>query len=240
MRTHWYENAKTSPLEEMQMVERGAEPSVRLLDTEGPDTHFQSALSDLFSEDGTVYVVSGYFTYQGYRAIRDDIVSFLERSRDNELIAVVSPASDQFSPRIARDIWAFDDRDQVQLYKQSRGLHAKIYLRDGPTPMCIIGSANITQVAFKYNTELSVMITRESIDHQDLKPFLEWLTDLVETSVPLRQRDLLPPVQLGGSVINWSNKARYLPKRNVALRAVPLLLLLMFFSGTFSALFSLL
>ncbi|ARS89147.1 phospholipase D family protein [Natrarchaeobaculum aegyptiacum] len=216
-----------------------AEPSVRLLDTDHSDIRFQEALADLFAEDGTIYIVSGYFTYQGYLAIRDDIVSFLERSRDNELITVVSPASDQFSPRIAHDLWSLDEHDQVQIYKQPRGLHAKLYIREGPNPTCLIGSANITQVAFRYNIEINVEITRESIDHPDLQPFHEWILELVETSDPLRRRDLLPPYQVGGSVANWSNKARYLPKRNVALRAIPVLLLLVFFSGMFSLLLSL-
>lgn len=221
------------------MTEFAAEPSIRLLDTHSSEIRFQEALSDLFAGDGTIYIVSGYFTYQGYRAIRDDIVSFLERSRENELISVVSPAADQFSPTIAHDLWYLDDHDQVRLYKQPRGLHAKIYLRDGPNPTCILGSANITQVAFKYNIEINAKITRESVDHPDLEPFLEWLLELVEASDPLRRRDLLAPFQVGGSVVNWSNKARHLPKRNVALRAIPVLLLLMLISGLFFVLFSL-
>lgn len=209
---------------------------VQLLDTDGSDIRFQEALSDLFAEDGTIYIVSGYFTYQGYRAIRDDIVSFLERSRENKLIAVVSPAADQFSPRIAHELWDLDDHDQVQIYKQPRGLHAKLYIRDGPNPTCILGSANITQVAFKYNTEINVRITRDSIDHPDLKQFHEWIIELVEESDPLRRRDLLAPFQVSDTVVNWSNKARYLPRRNVALRAVPVLLLLVLFTGFISLL----
>lgn len=221
------------------MMEVAAGPSIRLLDTHSSEIRFQEALSDLFAENGTIYIVSGYFTSQGYRAIRDDIVSFLERSRENELISVVSPAADQFSPTIAHDLWSLDDHDQVRLYKQPRGLHAKLYLRDGPNPACILGSGNITQVAFKYNIELSAKITRESIDHPDLKPFHEWMLELIESSDPLRRRDLLPPFQVGGSIVNWSNKARHLPKRNVALRAIPVLLLLILFSGIFSAMLSL-
>ncbi|MCX2819684.1 phospholipase D-like domain-containing protein [Haladaptatus sp. F3-133] len=215
------------------------EPGVRLLDTDSSDVRFKDALSELFAGDGTVYIVSGYFTYQGYRAIRDDIVSFLERSHENELVAVVSPASDQFSPRIAYDLWGMDDNDQVRLYKQPRGLHAKLYIRDGPEPTCILGSANITQIAFKYNTEINVQITRDTIDHPDVRQFRDWMVELVESSEPLRRRDLFAPFQVGGSVINWSNKARHLPRRNVALRAVPVIIILIFFSGMFSWLFSL-
>lgn len=220
------------------MTQIAAGPTVQLLDTGNTDIRFQEALADLFAEDGKIYIVSGYFTYQGYRAIRDEIVSFLERSRENELIAVVSPASDQFSPRIAYDLWNLDDHDQVHIYKQARGLHAKLYLRDGPNPTCILGSANITQVAFKYNIELNVKIKRESIDHPDLNPFLEWIEELVVSSEPLGRRDLLPPFQVGGSVVNWSNKARHLPTRNVALRAIPAVLLIIFFSMMISGLIS--
>lgn len=216
------------------MTETETEANVLLLDTDSSDIRFEESLSELFAEDGTVYIVSGYFTYQGYRAIRDDIVSFLERSPENELVAVIGPASDQFSPRIAHDLWSLDNGDQVHLYKQPRGLHAKLYMRDSPNPRCIIGSANITQIAFKYNIELNVEITRDSIEHPDLKKFHDWMLNLVEDSEPLRRRDLLPPFQVGGSVANWSNKARHLPNRNVALRAVPVLIVLALFSAFFS------
>ena len=209
------------------------EPAVTLLGTNDSNRRVQDALTDLFAGDGTVYIVSGYFTYQGYQTIRDDIVSFLERSRDNELISVVGPASDQFSARIAHDLWALDDHDQVRLYKLSRGLHAKLYIREGPEPMCILGSANITQVAFEYNIELGLEMTRESCDHPDLRPFLEWADEIVAASKPLRRRDIFGPVLIGSSFINWSNKARLLPTRNVALRVVPILLSLVLLASFF-------
>ncbi|ELZ05335.1 hypothetical protein C482_02256 [Natrialba chahannaoensis JCM 10990] len=210
-----------------------AEPAVRLLGTIDGTRRFEDALADLFAGDGTVYLISGYFTYQGYCRVRDDIDSFLERSQENELIVVVGPASDQFSARIAEDLWAHDEHDQVSLYKRARGLHAKLYLRDGPDPVCIIGSANITQVAFEYNVELSAELVRDSIDHPDLRPFLEWATQLTANATPLRRRDILGPVQIGCSLINWSNKARLLPPRNVVLRVVPVLLLLVVLAGLF-------
>ena len=221
------------------MSDPPASRTLRVIEAGRGESQFQEALADLFAGDGTIYLVSGYFTYQGYREIREEIVTFLERSRDNELVAVVSPASDQFSARIAQDLWRLDEHDQVRLYKHSRGLHAKLYLRDGPDPTCILGSANITQVAFKYNVELNVEITRDRIDHPDLEPFLEWTHELVEASTPLRRRDLLPPAQVGGSVVNWSNKARYLPARNVALRAIPVVLLILLFTGVFSTVINL-
>ncbi|RQG98812.1 phospholipase D family protein [Natrarchaeobius oligotrophus] len=215
------------------MNEIAGESTVELVGTTDSERPFQEALSELFAGDGTIYVVSGYFTYQGYLSIRNDVVSFLERSRENKLVVIVGPASDQFSARIAHDLWGLDDCDRVRLYKQPRGLHAKLYLRDGPEPTCIIGSANITQVAFEYNVELGLEMTRAHSDHPDLKPFLEWAHDLVASSEPLRRRDLFGPVLVGSSFVNWSNKARLLPMRNVALRVGPVLLLLFFLAGLF-------
>lgn len=208
-----------------------ADSPIRLLTTDDPDRRFQDALAELFAGDGTIYIVSGYFTYQGYRAIRSDIVAFLGRSPENELIVVVGPASDQFSARIAHDLWTLDNTDQIQLYKQPQGLHAKLYVRDGPNPRCIIGSANITQVAFKYNIELSVEITRADPQHPDIQAFLTWARDLVAASRPLRRRDIYAPVQVTSSVRNWSNKARLLPRRDVALRVLPVVLLVIIVAG---------
>ncbi|MFW5984542.1 MAG: NgoFVII family restriction endonuclease, partial [Halobacteria archaeon] len=73
------------------MNRNDGETGLRLLDTNSSEVRFKEALSRLFDGDGTIYLVSGYFTYQGYDAICDDIESFLERSEDNELIVVVSP-----------------------------------------------------------------------------------------------------------------------------------------------------
>ena len=210
-----------------------AEATIGLLDSTGSDRGTKDALVDLFAGDGTIYVVSGYFTYQGYLDIRPAVVSFLDRSPDNELVAIVGPASDQFSSRIARDLWALDDADQVRLLKQPRGLHAKLYLRDGPEPTYVLSSANITRVAFEYNVELGLEVSRADGDHPDLRPFTEWAERLAANSKPLRRRDILGPVQVGSSFVNWSNKARLLPRRNVALRVLPVVLFILLFAGLF-------
>lgn len=218
------------------MNEPQTEPAIDLLHSDDSDVRFREALIELFDGDGTVYLVSGYFTYQGYLAIRDAVVSFLERSRENELVAIVGPASDQFSARIARDLWKLDDRGQVSLYKQPRGLHAKLYVRDGPNPICIVGSGNITQVAFEYNIELNVVLRREHSDHPDVAQFLDWANDIVAASEPLRRRDVLAPVLIGGTLTNWTNKARLLSLRDVAIRVVPVLVLLLLLSVSFRVL----
>ncbi|MDZ7731464.1 MAG: phospholipase D family protein [Natrialbaceae archaeon] len=210
-----------------------ATSGLTLLGTRNTDRTAQAAIADLLAGDGTVYLISGYFTYQGYRTIRPHIVEFLERSRENELIVIVGPASDQFSARIAYDLWSLNDHDQISLLKQRRGLHAKLYLRDGNDAHCIIGSANITQVAFKYNIELGLEFNRDSIDHPDIAPFHDWAETMVEQSRPLRRRDLLVPAQVGSSFLNWSNKARLLPVRNVAIRVMPILLALVVLATLF-------
>ena len=208
-----------------------SELAFELIDTDSTDRRFQQRLSALFSGDGTIYLVSGYFTQQGYRSIRNDIRSFLERSQANRLILVVGPSSDQFSSRIAHDLWSMDHAAQIEIYKQPRGLHAKLYLRDGPDPRCIIGSANITQVAFEYNIELNIELRELGDDPSTLEPFRDWVEELVAKSSRLRRRDILPPVLILGSMIKWSNKARILPVRHVALRVIPLIVLLLVFTS---------
>jgi len=208
-----------------------AEPTVGILDTGPTDRRFREALIELFSGDGTIYLVSGYFTYQGYLGIRDAIVSFLERSPENELVGIVGLASDQFSARIAQDLWSLDRPDQVRLYKYPRGLHAKLYVRDGPEPRCIVGSSNITQVAFSYNVELNLEFSREHRDHPDMNAFRGWIDEMLERSEPLDRRDVRMPALVGGSIVNWSNKAQLLPIRAIALRIIPVLVLLVVIAG---------
>ena len=208
-----------------------AEPTVDVLDTGPTDRRFQEAIIELFSGDGTVYLVSGYFTYQGYLGIRDAIVSFLERSPENELVAIVGAASDQFSARIAQDLWSLEQSDRVRLYKYSRGLHAKLYLRDGPDPQCIVGSSNLTQVAFSYNVELNVEFARDHRDHPDMKALFDWIDDMLAASEPLARRDVHLPVLVGGSIVNWSNKAQLLPVRTILLRVIPVIVLLVVLAG---------
>lgn len=176
------------------------------------------ALGELFDGNGTICLVVGYFTYNGYRSLRGDIERFLDRSPDNELVVVVGTASDQFSPRIARDLWDMDTDGQVELYRYPLGLHAKLYLRDGPDPRMILTSANLTQVAFRYNVELGVEIATHDRDHPYIEPFRRWAEELVASAKPLRRRDLFAPIQMKNTVVNWTNKGRLLPRQYVAKR----------------------
>ena len=201
----------------------------QLIRSDPGERRVREALGDLFSGDGTIYLVVGFFTYNGFREIRDATARFLERSPENELKVVVSPSSDQFSSRIARELRQLDPDDQVELYVFERGLHAKLYLRDGPDGHVILTSANLTQVAFRYNVELGIELVGDR-EHPQIRPFVEWVDELVERARPVRRRDLLGPVQLVNTVINWTNKGRLLPVRHVARRIAPILLLALVFT----------
>ena len=202
------------------------EPTYRLIQSDPSGRQVRDALADLFAGDGTIYLIVGFFTYNGYRAFRDDVISFLERSADNELKIVAGPSSDQFSPKIASDLSSIDTNDQVEIYKYRRGLHAKLYLREGSDPMLILGSANLTQVGFRYNLELGIEISGGDPNHPHIAPFIEWAEELVETAAPMTRRDLLTPVQIWNSAVNWTNKGRLLPAPYIAKRLVPILMLM--------------
>ncbi|ARS91782.1 phospholipase D family protein [Natrarchaeobaculum aegyptiacum] len=180
----------------------------------------------LFAEDGTIYLVTGFFTYNAYHALRSEIEDFLSRNRDNELVIVVGPAADQFSPTIARELRSVDDGDQVHLYKYPNGfLHAKLYVRTGENPAVVIGSANLTQVAFRQNLELSAYVECDGPEDERLTVFLEWIDDLLEVCEPIRRRDLFKPIMMSKTLVNWANKGKLLPSRAVfAHRAVYLVL----------------
>lgn len=201
-------------------------PEFRLLRSDTEQRECRAALSRLFGGDGTIYLIVGFFTYNGYRSIREEIIDFLERDPGNELHVVVGPATDQFSPRIAQDLRSLAAGDRVQVYTYRRGLHAKLYLRDGPDPMVIHTSANLTQVAFSYNLELGFQLVANDRSHPQIAPFIAWAEELVDRSKPMRRRDLLWIVQLLTSIANWSNKARLLPRRHIAKRMAPFLVLL--------------
>lgn len=198
---------------------------LRLLDHNGERT-LQAALGDLFSGDGTIYLVVGFFTYNGYLEIREHIRDFLSRSADNELVIVIGPASDQFSPRIAQDLWDHEVAHQVSINKRPRGLHAKLYLRDGPTSHMILTSANLTRVGFEYNVELGMEL-KEGEASTMIEAYRSWAEDLADGSAPLSRRDLIFPLPLLACIINWTNKAKLLPRQYLVRRITPYLVVLL-------------
>ncbi|EMA36347.1 phospholipase D family protein [Halobiforma nitratireducens] len=189
---------------------------VELVNNRWGDRTVDEQLRTLFEEDGTIYLVTGFFTYNAYHTLRPDIEAFLSRSSENELVIVVGPAADQFSATIARDLWRLDSGDQVHLHKYPDGfLHAKLYVRTGEKPAVIIGSANLTQVAFEQNLELSAYVEGTGPGDERIAPFVDWIDDLLEVCEPITRRDLFKPVMLARTVTNWAKKGKLLPSRAV-------------------------
>lgn len=198
--------------------------ALELVGTSLADRGAENAVRELFAENGTVYLITGFFTANAYRSLRSDVLAFLDRSAENELVLVVGSGADQFSASIARDLWRLDAPGTVRIYRYPHGfLHAKLYVRAGPSPAVVIGSANLTRVAFEQNLEVGAVIRGGSVDDPAVQPFLQWVEGVVAVCQPLRRRDLSTPVRLLTTVKNWSNKGRLLPVKQAALPFVALL-----------------
>lgn len=199
--------------------------SWKVVDTRPGEHLVEHSIRSLFDGDGTIYLITGFFTENAYRSLRDDIIDFLKRRADNTLVVVANPTADQFSKSVATDLRSLDAPGSVRLLQYPRSfLHAKLYLRDGPDPMVILGSANLTRGAFAYNLEVGLVIEGDGPDDPEVRPFLDWTEELVAESTPISRRDLFFPVRVVNSVINWLNKGRLIPARFAATKAAPLML----------------
>lgn len=198
---------------------------LNIVDTRPGEHLVENSIRSLFTGDGTIYLITGFFTENAYRSLRSDIVGFLDRQADNELVIVANPTADQFSKWIARDLRSLDVPGSVKLLKYPGAfLHAKLYLRDGPEPKVILGSANLTRGAFAYNLEVGVVLEGSDRSDPEIAPFIEWVEQLIDESVPLRRFDLFFPKRVGMSLINWLNKGRLIPPRHAATRLMPVVL----------------
>lgn len=198
----------------------------RLIDTLGGDSEVEAAIRGLFAGDGTVYLVTGFFTGNAYRLLRDDIEAFLERSPENELVVLANPAADQLSKWVIRDLRRLGEGTRLHMVKYPYGfLHAKLYVRDGPDPIAIIGSANLTRGAFEYNLELGLVIEGDGPDDPDVARFVEWVDEVLNYSRPIKRRDKLLPIRVAMTLSSWLNKGRLLPPIHVAGRMKPIFLL---------------
>lgn len=185
---------------------------IELVGTKLVNRGTKDIVQELLAENGTVYFVTGFFTSNAYWDLRPDILAFLNRSPDNRLVIVVGTGMDQFSSTIARDLWNIDSNDQINLYQYSQGfLHAKLYARDGPNPMALIGSANLTLVVFEQNLEMGLVLYDESRHSAELDAIFDWVDELLAISEPVRPRNVLFPIQLARTAVNWVNKGRLVP-----------------------------
>ncbi len=202
--------------------------SWKLVDTLPGEHLVEDTIRQLFDGDGTIYLVTGFFTGNAYRSLRDDIVGFLERSPDNELVILANPSADQFSKTVINDLRKIEQGDRLKLLKYPHGfLHAKLYVRDGPEPMAILGSANLTRGAFEYNLELGMVVEGDGPGDPTISRFVEWIEKVMSYSRPIDRRDLFFLKRVAMTVTNWVNKGRLLPAKHIATRLSPILLVLL-------------
>lgn len=185
-------------------------------------------LTRLFDEDGTVYLITGYFTSGAFETIRPAVEDFLSRSRENELVVIVSPTADQFNPAIGRELLQFRETDRVRLYKYPHScLHAKLFLRTGEHPLAIVGSVNLTRAALEQNVELCVVVEDTSSTDDVIPQLTEWTDQLIVESEPISRSDLWRPKMIFNSIVVWRQKAQLLPRKPILHQPVVYLLLVL-------------
>lgn len=185
------------------MVEHG------LFDNRFTGRSVAEAVLRLFEGDGTVYLATGYLTWSGYLAIEDALRTFLARSRENRVYVVVSASADQFSRLVARAIWELDVDDRCRLLTYRDGfIHPKLYLRDGPDPALVMGSANLTWDGLGRNLELVWYYRPDDPDDPIFRSHLDWMTRFVAACEPITEADLTRRVRLRRMTDNWLSKGR--------------------------------
>lgn len=166
----------------------------QLADNQFTEETVENAVQRVLSEDGTIYLVAGYFKPSGYFMIKDAIEGFLDRDEDNRIKVVVGTKVDQFSARIAHDLWNMDEErnnDQIELLKyEGTFLHSKHYLRESDDGNAVIlGSANISADAF--HSHLELVSYYESDDKDDIiEKHLSWFSQLIEEAEEVTEEDL--------------------------------------------------
>ncbi|MFC7133069.1 MULTISPECIES: phospholipase D-like domain-containing protein [Salinibaculum] len=167
------------------------------------------AVSRLFEADGTVYLATGYLTWSGYLALRDPLTEFLYRNPENRLVVVVSTGADQFSRLVANALWEHEQADRIRLLTYRDGfIHPKLYLRDGPEPALVMGSANLTWDGLGKNLELAFYYAPDDSDDRIYQDYLRWMVAFVGESTPVTARDLSRRVRLRRTLDTWGSKGR--------------------------------
>lgn len=167
------------------------------------------AVLKIFEEDGTVYLATGYFTWSGYLTVRDAIVSFLNRNRDNEVYVVVSTGADQFSRLVATALWKLDVDDRLHLLTYRDGfIHPKLYLRAGERPALVTGSANLTWDGLGKNLELAWYYAPDEPTDDIFQTHLAWVTAFLVDCDPITPADLRWRARLEKTTDTWLSKGR--------------------------------
>jgi len=180
-----------------------------LFDNRFTESVVADAVLRLFDADGTIYLTTGYFTWSGYLTIRDALIEFLARDPDNEVYVVVATGADQLSRLVVEACWELADADRVHLLTYHDGfIHPKLYLRDGPDPALVTGSANLTWDGLGKNLELAWYYAPDSRDDEIFRTHRDWLDRFLEECDPITSADLSRRTRLRRTLRTWTNKGR--------------------------------
>lgn len=170
-----------------------SEPEYSLVDNTFTERKVVDAVTDLFDEDGRVYVVAGYFSLRGYNELRSSIEDFLNRDADNRITLIIGTEPDQFAARIAYDLWDLDleSEGNVEILKyEGQFLHTKHYVRDNESPAVVMGSANFTKQGLEEHLEL--VSYYQAVDAEDpiATQHITWFDSVIDVATPVTEEDL--------------------------------------------------
>jgi SNF2 family DNA or RNA helicase len=162
-----------------------------LIDNSFTERDVADAVEDLFSQDGHIYLVAGYFNKSGYFQMKSSIKEFLGRDEENKVTVVVGTNPDQFSATIAYDLWDLDERGQVDLLKyEQKFVHTKHYVRDNSSPSVILGSANFTREGLQEHLELVSCYETDNKEDSIYQQHINWFENIVEQCEEVTEDDL--------------------------------------------------
>ncbi|MFW5895453.1 MAG: restriction endonuclease PLD domain-containing protein, partial [archaeon] len=163
-----------------------------LIDNIFTERKIEDVVKELFSENGRVFIIAGYFSLSGYQLMKEAIEDFLFRKKDNEIFIIVGTEPNQFSATVAHDLWELDkERKQINLLKYDDSfVHTKHYVRESKNPAVILGSANFTLEGFEKHLELVSYYEGESSDDQIAEHHIGWFKSLVNKCEVVTEEDL--------------------------------------------------
>jgi len=162
-----------------------------LIDNVFTELKVKDAIQDIFTEDGIVYLIAGYFSFSGYNIMKYSIKDFLERNKNNKIIIIIGTEPNQFSATIAFDLWEMSDGENVNLLKfENHFLHTKHYVRENLHPIIVIGSANFTHEGLKENLELVSYYRANSLEDSIAIQHINWFKQLISKCEVVTDNDL--------------------------------------------------
>ncbi|WP_082886945.1 phospholipase D-like domain-containing protein [Achromobacter ruhlandii] len=138
----------------------------------GKDGHL-SVLKKNISDAEFVSICSGHLKFNGVKAIAKELRGALARGTQ-----VVVYSNDIHTEQEAADELSALGAEHIVVASQERYLHTKLYyFESGDRYSAIIGSANITEGALKWNEEFSYAPTgiRGDFQHQQIAAYLQHL-----------------------------------------------------------------